>query len=162
MSCQSDEITSKIELLNFNYKKANSTVSNLLKEIAASEAKRIYDLFKEGSQVEYAFREDENPEYVPLLQKQLLTFINQDKSRGIDLEKTNTVVFINGERKENTKGMVKIMGPQAQTILAELKSRLSNLAGGGKGAMFQGKITGLGKIELASVIEYLEKMKVSS
>lgn len=162
LSCQSDEITSKIELLNFNYKKANSTVSNLLKEIAASEAKRIYDLFKEGSQVEYAFREDENPEYVPLLQKQLLTFINQDKSRGIDLEKTNTVVFINGERKENTKGMVKIMGPQAQTTLAELKSRLSNLAGGGKGAMFQGKITGLGKIELASVIEYLEKMKVSS
>lgn len=162
LSCQSDEIPSKIELLTANYKKSNSLVSSLLKEIAEVEAKRIYQLLKNGSSTEYAYRGDDNAEYLTLLQKQLLTMMNQDKEAGVDLEKTNTVVFMNGEIGESAKGMVKIIGPQAQTILAELKTRLSKLAGGGKGAMFQGKINGLAKKELDSVTEYLNSLTLNN
>lgn len=162
LSCQSEDIPSKIELLNANYKKASSAVTNLLKEIAGVDAARMYALLKLGASVEYAYREDDNLEYLVLLQKQLLTLINLDKGSGIDLDKTHTVVFFNGEPKEDSKGMVKIMGPQAGEILLQLKQKITNLAGGGKGAMFQGKITGTSKRELDSTLEYLDKLKISS
>lgn len=155
LSCQLDEVVEKVEALTTNYKKATSRETNLLKELAAIEASRVFNLFKNGTTTAYVHRAD-SVEYITLLQKELLTLINNNKEAGVDLSSKHTVVLVNGDKGKS--GMVKILGPAAPDILAELKTRLSNLKGGGKGASFQGKITKFEKGELDAVLAYLNRL----
>ncbi|KAG7660720.1 uncharacterized protein J8A68_005837 [[Candida] subhashii] len=159
LSCQIEEVFDKVNQLNLNYRKANSAVSGLLKEIANMEASKLFDRFKNTDKlIDYIHRSDNNPEYLTLVQKEITTLINGDKSSGVDLSTKHTLVLLNGDYPSGTGGMVKILGPKAEELQPELKQRLENLKGGGKGASFQGKITKYGKGELESVLMYLDSI----
>ncbi|CUM63319.1 uncharacterized protein PRCAT00000890001 [Priceomyces carsonii] len=162
LSCQVDEVADKVAALNLNYRKSTSRESNLLKELAAIEANKIFqDFLAKGQTIGFAYREDSNAEFILLLQKELTTLVNTSKDCGIDLNSSQTVVLLNGDYASGTGGMVKIIGPKAQEIQAELKQRISNLKGGGKGASFQGKISKYEKGELDSTLKYLESLRNS-
>ncbi|EGW32532.1 alanyl-tRNA synthetase [Spathaspora passalidarum NRRL Y-27907] len=156
LSCQIEEVVDKVAQLNKNYRKANSTVSGLLKEIAGMEAARLFTKFQKDEQsVGYVYRADNNPEYLTSVQKEISTLINNSKGLNVDLSSKQTLVLINGDYPSGTGGMVKVMGPKAEEIQSELKQRLTQLKGGGKGASFQGKIPKYEKGELESVLLYL-------
>ncbi|RLV94744.1 putative alanyl-tRNA editing protein alaX [Spathaspora sp. JA1] len=157
LSCQIEEVVDKVAQLNKSYRKSNSMVSGLLKEIANMEANRLYTKFQNvDNSLGYVYRADNNPEYLTLIQKEIATLINTNKSTSVDLTSKNTLVLINGDYPSGNGGMVKVMGPKAEEIQAELKKRLSQLKGGGKGASFQGKIPKYEKGELESVLLYLD------
>lgn len=157
LSCQFEEVPEKVGVLNGSYRKALSRESNLLKEIAATEAQKVYTTLT-TTDVDYVYRADNNPEYLTLVQKELLTLINTSKAPTVDLEK-QTVVLYNGDYASGTGGMVKILGPKATEIQGELKKRILNLKGGGKGNTFQGKVVLYAKGELDAVKYYLDTLK---
>ncbi|CAK7915402.1 putative alanyl-tRNA editing protein alaX [[Candida] anglica] len=163
LSCQSEEVTEKITQLNANYKKALSRESGLLKDIAGTEAKAFFEEFKsatsENEKVEYSYRPDNNQEYMTLLQKELTTLVNTNKGSGVDLDKIHTVTILNGDYPSGTGGSVKIFGPRTEEIASEIKKRLSNIKGGGRGNSFQGKIPKYEKGELESVLQYLDQFR---
>lgn len=159
LSCQVEEVASKAVELTTNYKAALSRENNLLKELATLQAKSLFEEFKQGGAVTYAYRDD-NSAYMQLLQKELLTLINLNKEAGVNLSDRNTIVFINGDYKSGLGGQVKIMGPQAPEILDQIKSLVTNLKGGGKGASFQAKVTKYEKGEVEQLLKYLELMKI--
>ncbi|CUM49802.1 uncharacterized protein AC631_03264 [Debaryomyces fabryi] len=159
LSCQIEEVAEKVSALNLNYKKSTSKESNLLKELAGIEAVRIFKILKEKSgQTEFIYRSDNSPEFITAFQKELSTLIKESKDCGIDLDKNQTVVLLNGDFSSGAGGMVKIMGPRSAEIQAELKQRISGLKGGGKGSTFQGKVPKYEKGELESVLNYLEQL----
>lgn len=147
--CQIEEVAEKVEQLNMNYRKTLSRELNLLREIAASEASRIYSANKS---VGFAYRADNNAEYLNSISKEISTLVNKDKSGH---EFNSTVVLLNGEYPGG--GMVKVSGPRTEEIAKELKERISKLKGGGKGA-FQGKIERYEKGELEGVLMWLESL----
>lgn len=159
LSCSIDAVEEKIELLSLNYKKTNSTLNNLLKELASIEANKIFQNFKthdnNNSKLAYVYRAD-LPEYLTSVQKELTTLINQDKTGDVDLSNKQTLVLLSGAAPNG--GTIKILGPKAEELQKELKSKLSNLKGGGKGSSFQGKITKFEKGELEAVLKYLDSM----
>lgn len=157
LSCQISELAQKVAELNSNYKKSQSRESALLKQLANLRAMEVFDQFK-GNQGDVAveYRSDNSAEYLLIFQKELLTLINSNKDSGVNLTDKFTVVFLNGDYKSGTGGMVKIMGPRAEAILGDLKKILSNMKGGGKGASFQGKVPQYVKGELESALRYLE------
>ncbi|EAZ62906.1 Alanyl-tRNA synthetase (Alanine--tRNA ligase) (AlaRS) [Scheffersomyces stipitis CBS 6054] len=153
LSCQIEEVADKVALLNSNYRKALSREQNLLKELAADEASRIFTRFKNtDAKVDYVYRAENSPEFLILVQKELTTLINSDKESG-------TVVLFNGDYPSGTGGMVKILGPQAEVLQSELKSKIKNLKGGGKGNSFQGKIAKYEKGELETLFTYLDTFR---
>lgn len=159
LSCQMEEVAEKVGVLNLNYKKSTSRESNLLKELAGIEANRTFNAFKEkNDKTEFIYRSDNSPEYITAFQKELSTLIKDNKDCGIDLDKNQTVLLINGDYPSGTGGMIKIMGPKATEIQFELKQRISGLKGGGKGSSFQGKVPKYEKGELESVLNYLEDL----
>ncbi|KAI5954680.1 hypothetical protein KGF54_002456 [Candida jiufengensis] len=158
LSCQIEDVTNKVDQLSTNYKKANSTIANLIKELANNKATEIYDKFsKDENAIAYVYREDNNPEFLTSVQKELMTMINSKKSKEIDLSTKQTLILINGNHQSNG-GMIKILGPKATDISTELKQRIGNLKGGGKGSTYQGKITKYDKPEIESVLLYLESL----
>lgn len=82
--------------------------------------------------------------------------INGNKDSGVDITNKHTLVLINGNQTSNG-GMVKISGPKTNDIATELKQKITNLKGGGKG-LFQGKITKYEKGEIESVLSYLDSL----
>lgn len=156
LSCQVEEIGTKVTELNLNYRKTQSRETGLLKELANLKATAVFEKFKKDK-VAYIYRADNSPEYLTACQKELLTLINSNKDSGVNVSDNNTVVFINGDYKSGTGGMVKIMGPKAEELLKEIKNLVKNIKGGGKGASFQGKITKYEKGEIENVLEYLEQ-----
>lgn len=154
LSCQVEEVSSKTAELSANYKKAQQRESALLKQLANIRAVEIFTKFKNGEKIAAVYREDSRPEYLTLFQKELTTLINADKSSDVKFADAFTVVLLNGE--SGTAGMVKIMGPQTEAILGELKNLITNIKGGGKGSSFQGKVTKYEKGEVESVLRYLE------
>ena len=82
--------------------------------------------------------------------------INQDKTGDVDISNKQTLVLLSGAAPNG--GTIKILGPKAEELQKELKSKLSNLKGGGKGSSFQGKITKFEKGELEAVLKYLDSM----
>ncbi|KAK6197319.1 alanyl-tRNA synthetase [Scheffersomyces amazonensis] len=159
LSCQIDEVSEKVALLNSNYRKALSRESSLLKEIANVEAVKLFNKFKNNQLVDYVYRNDNNPEYLTLIQKEITTLINGDKSKDVNLSDKHTLILINGDYPSGTGGMVKILGPKAEEIQVELKQRLSNIKGGGKGSSFQAKISKYEKGEIESVLNYLDTFR---
>lgn len=161
LSCQLDEITDKITMLNSNYKKALSRELLLLKELAGIEAQRCFDNFeKNGKDVQLVYRSDNNQEYLSSFQKELSTLINQNKkTTTVDTDKKHTIVLLNGDYPSGSGGAVKLSGPRTEEIGGEIKKRLTNLKGGGKGNLFQGKIQKYEKGELESVLLYLDQFK---
>lgn len=159
LSCQLDEVIDKVGQLNTNYKKSASRESNLLKELAGIEAAKIFKSFSSGEkEAAYVYRADSSPEYLMLFQKEFTTLMNANKDSGVNLNDNFTVTLINGDYKSGLGGMVKILGPKAEPIQQELKTRLSNIKGGGKGASFQGKVPKYEKGELEAVLKYLETL----
>ena len=156
LSCQISDVVNKVDQLNANYRKANSTISALSKELANLKAAEVFKNYRENAEIVYVYRDDTNPEYLNLVQKELLTMINADKECGVDLSNKQTLVLFNGQTAIG--GMVKILGPKATDISAELKQRITSLKGGGKGSSFQGKITNYEKGEIDSVIRYLDSL----
>lgn len=157
LSCQISEVVQKVSELNANYKKSQSRESALLKQLANLRAVEVFDQFKnDAGDVAVEYRVDNSAEYFTLFQKELLTLINANKDSGVNLTDKFTVVLLNGDYKSRAGGMVKIMGPRAEELLAELKKILSNMKGGGKGASFQGKVPEYVKGELESALRYLE------
>lgn len=157
LSCQIDDVTTKVDQLSTNYRKANSTIANLTKELANLKATEIFNRLNPTEDgVAYVYREENNPEYLTTVQKELATMINANKDCGIDITKKHTLVLINGNQTSNG-GMVKISGPKANDIATELKQKITNLKGGGKG-IFQGKITKYEKGEIESVLSYLDSL----
>lgn len=160
LSCQVEEVGAKVAELNVNYRKSQSRESALLKELASIKASAVYEKLK-SSKVSYIYRADSSPEYLTACQKELLTLINSNKETGVNLTDKNTVVFINGDYKSGNGGMVKIMGPQAEELLKEIKNLVLNIKGGGKGASFQGKVTRYEKGEVENVLKYLELLETN-
>ncbi|EGV65107.1 hypothetical protein CANTEDRAFT_97577 [Yamadazyma tenuis ATCC 10573] len=158
LSCQPDEVYEKTKLLNDNYREANSTKNNLLKELMGLEAKRMFESFKNGSTLEWAYRKDTDAESLNLLQKELLTLVNNNKDSGIDLDKTHTAVMFTG--LVNEPGTIKIMGPESTELSGEIKKILSTIKGGGKGSSFQGKISKYEKGEIDSLVNYLNNFRL--
>ncbi|KAL6451035.1 hypothetical protein SBY92_001285 [Candida maltosa Xu316] len=150
LSCSIEDVEEKVESLKGNFRKANSTVSKL----AVLEAKKILTNFEKGGSVAYVYHPD-LPDYLTAVNKELLNLTKGNDE--IDLSK-KTLVLLSGAAPNG--GMVKISGPQAESLQGELKTKLSNLKGGGKGANFQGKITKFEKGELDSVIKYLESVSI--
>lgn len=161
LSCQIEEVNTKVTELNANYRKSQSRESALLKQLANILAVEIFTKFKnsEGS-IATVYREDNGPEYLQLFQKELTTLINSNKDSGVNINDKFTVVLLNGDYKSGTGGMVKILGPRAEEIQAELKKLITNMKGGGKGASFQGKVTKYEKGEVESVLRYLELLEI--
>lgn len=155
LSCQIEEVGTKVAELNVNYRKVLSREASLLKELAGLKAAAVFEELKEKS-VAFIYRADSSPEYLTACQKELLTLINGNKDSGVNLTDANTVVFINGEYKGGNGGMVKIMGPRAEELLAHIKGFIQNIKGGGKGASFQGKVTKYEKGEVEKVLEFLQ------
>lgn len=154
LSCAIEAVGEKVELLNLNTRKSNSTINALLKELAGLEASKIYQNFKDGKKVAYVYRTD-LPDYLTAVNKELLNLINGDDS-SVDLSKNQTLVLLHGAPSNG--GSIKITGPEASSIQTELKLKLTNLKGGGKGTSFQGKITKFEKGELESVLKYLDSI----
>lgn len=154
LSCAIEAVGEKVELLSLNSRKTNSTLNSLLKELAGFEANKIFQSFKEGKKIAYAYRAD-LPDYLTAVNKELLNLINSD-GLSIDLSNNQTLVLLNGAPPNG--GSIKINGPEATSIQAELKQKLTNLKGGGKGSSFQGKITKFEKGELESVLKYLDSI----
>lgn len=151
LSCQVDEVTDKIALLNSTYRKAMSRELALTKELANIRASEVLQALQH-SPVATVYRSDNSAEYATLFHKELATLL---KDNTISLD-THTVVFINGDYASGQGGSIKISGPQAQDIAQQLQSRITNLKGGGKGTLFQGKIPKYLKGELELALAYLE------
>lgn len=161
LSCQIEEVVTKVADLNANYKKVQSRESGLLKQLANIRAVEVFTKFKNGEgSIATVYREDNGPEYLTLFQKELTTLINGNKDSGVNVSDKFTVVLINGDYKSGNGGMVKILGPQADEILSELKKLITNMKGGGKGASFQGKVTKYEKGEVETVLRYLELLEL--
>lgn len=158
LSCQIEEVGTKVADLSVNYRKALSREGALLKELASLKASAIFEELKE-KKVATIYRADSSPEYLTACQKELLTLINGNKESGINLTDSRTVVFLNGDYKAGNGGMVKIMGPRSEELLANIKSLVQNIKGGGKGASFQGKVSKYEKGEIEKVLEYLQQQK---
>ena len=159
LSCQIEEVSSKVADLSKNYKKCQARESALLKELAFVEASRVFSDFKDkGVKIASVYRSDSSPEYLTNVQKELTTLINANKDAGVNVSTDQTVVYLNGEHRVGTGGMVKITGPLAEEIQQELKKHLKNMKGGGKGSSFQGKITQYEKGEVETVLRYLESL----
>lgn len=160
LSCQIEEVGSKVAELNANYKKSQSRESGLLKQLANIRAVEVFTKFKNGdSDIATIYREDNGPEYLTLFHKELTTLINANKDSGVNLTDKCTVVLLNGDYKSGTGGMVKVLGPKAEEILAELKKLITNIKGGGKGASFQAKVTKYEKGEVETALRYLELLE---
>lgn len=160
LSCQIEEVGSKVAELNANYKKSQSRESGLLKQLANIRAVEVFTKFKNGeSDIATIYREDNGPEYLTLFHKELTTLINVNKDSGVNLTDKCTVVLLNGDYKSGTGGMVKVLGPKAEEILAELKKLITNIKGGGKGASFQAKVTKYEKGEVETALRYLELLE---
>lgn len=161
LSCQIEEVVSKVSDLNQNYKKTQSRESALMKELAAIEASKVFAAFRDSqAKLASVYRQDSSPEYLTIVQKELSTLINSNKDAGVNLITDQTVVYINGDYKSGNGGMVKISGPRAEEIQQELKKLIKNIKGGGKGPSFQGKITKYEKGEVESVLRYLESLQL--
>lgn len=157
LSCQMSEVEDKVATLNANYRKAQNREQSLIKELAALEAKKVYDQF-ETIDVRYVYRRESDPDFLTQFHKELMTLINS-KEKPVNLTDKNTIVELNGDHT-GKGGMVKICGPQAEVILAQLKERIANIKGGGKGAAFQGKISSYERGEIESVIHYLDSLAI--
>lgn len=161
LSCQIEEVTSKVAELSANYKKSQSRESGLLKQLANIRALDIFTKFKNGeASIATVYREDSGAEFLTLFQKELTTLINANKDSGVNLTDKATVILLNGDYKSGTGGMVKILGPKAEAILLELKKLITHIKGGGKGASFQAKITQYEKGEVETVLRYLELLEI--
>lgn len=159
LSCQLDEVVDKVGLLNLNYKQSTSRESNLLKELANIEANKIFEDFKKGSKdIAYVYRSDSNPEYLLVFQKEFTTLMNTNKESGVNLTDKFTLVLLNGDYKSGLGGMIKVLGPKAESLQPEIKNRITNLKGGGKGISFQGKIPKYEKGELESLLAFLKEL----
>lgn len=161
LSCQIEEVVSKVSELNQNYKSLTSRESNLLKELAAIRAREVFEEFKNNERnLATVYREDNSSEYMTLFQKELSTLINAEKSAGVSLSDSHTIALLNGGYKGGMGGLVKIVGPKAEEIQQQLKQLLKNMKGGGKGASFQGKITKYEKGEVEQVLRYLDSLSL--
>lgn len=161
LSCQIDEVPVKVAELQKNYKATQSRESALLKQLANIKAVDIFNKFKNNeASVASVYREDNTPEYLLLFRKELTTLINGNKDAGVSVADKQTVVLVNGDYKLGNGGMVKVMGPRAEEIQAELKKLIKNIKGGGKGNSFQGKVTAYEKGEVELVIKYLELLEL--
>ncbi|ODV78263.1 alanyl-tRNA synthetase [Suhomyces tanzawaensis NRRL Y-17324] len=160
LSCQIEEVPEKVEALNANYRKSQSRESTLLKELAAIEASKVFEKFSKSEKlVDFIYKPENNPEFITLAQKELATLINTNTGSGVDLTDKQTLILFNGDYPSGTGGMVKVLGPKAEEVQTELKKRISNLKGGGKGTSFQGKIGKYEKGEIESVFSYLENLE---
>lgn len=157
LSCQMSEVEEKVATLNANYRKAQSRELSLIKELAALEAKKVYDQFQ-SKHVRYVYRQEADPDFLTQFHKELMTLVNAQDAT-VNLKDTHTIVEFNGDHMSKG-GMVKINGPHAPEILAQLKDRIANIKGGGKGAAYQGKISKYERGEVESVIHYLESLSI--
>lgn len=160
LSCQIEEVSDKIAQLNTSYKKASSRESNLLKELANIEARRVFQSFdrKERS-IDFVYKADNNPEYILYFQKELITIINNSTETNVNINDKQTIIMLNGDYRSGLGGMIKILGPKSEEVSNKLKEILTNLKGGGKKGNFQGKVSKYEKGELESVIRYLESLQ---
>ncbi|GBL47806.1 hypothetical protein ACI3L0_002011 [Candidozyma auris] len=158
LSCQVEEVGTKVAELNMNYRKVQSRENALLKELASNKASAVFDTLKSKG-VAYIYRADNSPEYLTACQKELLTLINGNTESGVNLTDNNTVVFLNGDYKSGTGGMIKIMGPKAEELSKEITKLVKNMKGGGKGPSFQGKVVKYEKGEIERVLDFLEQIE---
>lgn len=160
LSCQIEEVGQKVTELLQNFKKTQNRESSLVKELAALKALEIFNSFSDGkAKVASVYREDSSPEFLTFVQKELTTLINSNPDSSVNLEKY-TIILINGDYKSGAGGMVKVVGPLAEQVQADLKKIVTNLKGGGRGSTFQGKITKYEKGEVENVLSYFELLKI--
>lgn len=158
LSCQIEEVNDKVGELLQNFRKLQSRESNLLKELASMKAAELFSVLEKGdSDIVSVYREDSSPEYLSQVQKELTTLVNTKVDSGVSLDKF-TLILINGDYKSGLGGMVKVSGPKAEQVQADLKTLLSNMKGGGRGTTFQGKITKYEKGEIENVLNYFESL----
>lgn len=160
LSCQIEDVNDKTNELLQNFRKVQSRESNLLKELASMKAAELFSSLEKGEcDVVSVYREDSNSEYLTQVQKELSTLINTKADSNVSLDKF-TLILINGDYKSGLGGMVKVTGPKAEQVQADLKTILSNMKGGGRGTTFQGKITKYEKGEVENVLKYFELLRI--
>lgn len=160
LSCQIEEVGLKVIELLQNFKKTQSRESALLKELAGLKALEIFDIFCSGrAKVASVYREENSSEFLTQVQKELTTLMNDSPDSGVNFEK-HTIILINGNFKSGSGGMVKVVGPMAEQVQADLKTIITNLKGGGRGTTFQGKITKYEKGEIENVLNYFELLHI--
>lgn len=147
LSCQFDDITDKLQLLNLNYRKATKGEASWKEEVAGYQAKELIQKL-ETSDFAFLHRPDAGLDY--------LTSIFKVVSKAIPEGKT--VALLSGEGKSG--GSVIIFGSNNEKITEvakSLQSSITGLKGGGKGK-WQGKVTSFEKGELENALSYLQSL----
>lgn len=160
LSCQIEEVGLKVAELVQNQRKLQSRESSLVKELASMKAAELFDQIRSKKGDTFSvYREDSSAEYLNQVQKELDTLIKANPDS--DVKATDyTVIYLNGDYKSGLGGMVKVVGPKADQIQADLKTLLSNIKGGGRGSTFQGKISKYEKGEVENVLNYFELLHI--
>lgn len=154
LSCTIDEVPEKVALAIANCRKAQAREIAYIKELASLDARRLAQGITAHS-VQYIYRPDPAPEYFTQFQREWSGAASTIHSGTLS---THTIVLLNGDEESAHGGMVKIIGPKSLEISQQLHKRLSNLKGGGRGCVFQGKISQYLRGELGSVLEYLDSL----
>ncbi|ODQ81986.1 hypothetical protein BABINDRAFT_160202 [Babjeviella inositovora NRRL Y-12698] len=149
LSCQTDGICDKVAQLQMSYKKAITKETNLMKELATYELRDFVAKFKGGACFAYVYKSDLGLDFAHNVTREVGVYFAEEKVTD------KTVVVLTGEGKDG--GACIVIGEKTDEIVSELKKRLSNLKGGGKGK-FQGKISAYEKGQLESVKLYLDSL----
>lgn len=151
LSAPMEGLTEKAIQVNEMLKKLSNKEQAVVKELAQRDAVGLLDMLAKQD-VAFTYRIDNDPAYFQALHKELT---NNAKQMDFPLD-SKTVVMINGEHALG--GQVKVMGPKSEVIAGELKQKIANMKGGGRGSNFQGKITQYGKGELEATLEWLRSL----
>lgn len=147
LSCQMEEINSKISSLNINYRKSNKSLLSWKEEVANYQSNEIIELLKKKD-IAFMHRADTGLDYISLILKLVLKQIPDNK----------TLILLTGESKEGGSVIIYSSDPQKSIDIGKhLQSLVSELKGGGKGK-WQGKINSYQKGELESALSYLESL----
>ncbi|GME88682.1 unnamed protein product [[Candida] boidinii] len=148
LSCDSNQLSEKLTLLQKNFKKSSSRESTFIKELAILNS----DILKKKIE-----NSNSNDEILTLYKSNMnLDFINQIFKNLNSIINEKTIVLLVGD--VNEIGYILIFGKKAIELSEEFKRIFENLKGGGKNNKFQAKIPNLTKIELNTAINFINSL----
>ncbi|KAK7206995.1 Threonyl/alanyl tRNA synthetase [Myxozyma melibiosi] len=142
LSCQTDEIESKVARLEGLLRDALKREKMWVADVVASEAASVRASL-ESTQKAFVYRPDVGLDYLMTLVAEL----------G-ELKEGQLLVLAAGQVK--SPGALMVLGGGADKLAAKIKDVVKSVKGGGKGAKWQGKVTEWEKGEVEAVREVLE------
>ncbi|OWB67664.1 ligase activity, forming aminoacyl-tRNA and related compounds protein [[Candida] boidinii] len=150
LSCDSNQLSEKLTLLQKNFKKSSSRESTFIKELAILNS----DILKQ--KIENS-NSNSNDEILTLYKSNMnLDFINQIFKNLNPIINEKTVILLVGD--VNEIGYIIIFGKKTTELSEEFKKIFENLKGGGKNNKFQAKIPNLSKNELNNAINFINSL----